>query len=224
MSEVIAIEGGHKLNGTVVISGAKNATVALIPAIVLADSPVTIYGVPNISDVDALGVLLKELNCEVIKGDGELVVDPSNLINKPLVSEAVDKLRASYYLMGALLGKCKKVTMKMPGGCFLGPRPIDLHIKGFEALGATVNYCENGTYTIEAERLVGNKIYLDFASVGATINILLAAVKAEGKTTIENAAKEPEIIDVVNLLTKMGAKIRGAGTDTITIEGVEKLD
>ena len=113
MSEVIAIEGGHKLNGTVVISGAKNATVALIPAIVLADSPVTIYGVPNISDVDALGVLLKELNCEVIKGDGELVVDPSNLINKPLVSEAVDKLRASYYLMGALLGKCKKVIVKM---------------------------------------------------------------------------------------------------------------
>ena len=144
MSEVIAIEGGHKLNGTVVISGAKNATVALIPAIVLADSPVTIYGVPNISDVDALGVLLKELNCEVIKGDGELVVDPSNLINKPLVSEAVDKLRASYYLMGALLGKCKKVTMKMPGGCFLGPRPIDLHIKGFGTLGVTVNYCEKG--------------------------------------------------------------------------------
>ncbi|WP_294578351.1 UDP-N-acetylglucosamine 1-carboxyvinyltransferase [uncultured Thomasclavelia sp.] len=223
MSEVIAIEGGHKLNGTVVVSGAKNATVALIPAIVLADSPVTIYGVPNISDVDALAVLLKELNCEVIKGDGELVVDPSNLENKPLVSEAVDKLRASYYLMGALLGKCRKVTMKMPGGCFLGPRPIDLHIKGFEALGATVEYAD-GTYTIEADRLIGNKIYLDFASVGATINILLAAVKAEGKTTIENAAKEPEIIDVVNLLTKMGAKIRGAGTDTITIEGVEKLD
>ena len=223
MSEVIAIEGGHKLNGTVVVSGAKNATVALIPAIVLADSPVTIYGVPNISDVDALAVLLKELNCEVIKGDGELVVDPSNLENKPLVSEAVDKLRASYYLMGALLGKCRKVTMKMPGGCFLGPRPIDLHIKGFEALGATVEYAD-GTYTIEADRLIGNKIYLDFASVGGTINILLAAVKAEGKTTIENAAKEPEIIDVVNLLTKMGAKIRGAGTDTITIEGVEKLD
>ena len=223
MSEVIAIEGGHKLNGTVVVSGAKNATVALIPAIVLADSPVTVYGVPNISDVDALGVLLRELNCEVDKNDDVLVVDPSNLKNIPLVSDAVDKLRASYYLMGALLGKCKKVTMKMPGGCFLGPRPIDLHIKGFEALGAKVSYSDNGTYTIEADRLVGNKIYLDFASVGATINILLAAVKAEGKTTIENSAKEPEIIDVVNLLTKMGAKIRGAGTDTITIEGVETL-
>ncbi|MFQ6793361.1 UDP-N-acetylglucosamine 1-carboxyvinyltransferase [Thomasclavelia sp.] len=223
MSEVIAIEGGHKLNGTVVVSGAKNATVALIPAIVLADSPVTIYGVPNISDVDALGVLLKELNCQVFKGDGELFVDPSNLVNKPLVSDAVNKLRASYYLMGALLGKCKKVTMKMPGGCFLGPRPIDLHIKGFEALGANVSYCQDGTYTIEAERLIGNKIYLDFASVGATINILLAAVKAEGKTIIENAAKEPEIIDVVNLLTKMGARIHGAGTDKIVIEGVESL-
>ena len=131
MSEVIAIEGGHKLNGTVVVSGAKNATVALIPAIVLADSPVTVYGVPNISDVDALGVLLRELNCEVDKNDDVLVVDPSNLKNIPLVSDAVDKLRASYYLMGALLGKCKKVTMNMPGGCFLGPRPIDLHIKVF---------------------------------------------------------------------------------------------
>ena len=223
MSEVIAIEGGNKLNGTVVISGAKNATVALIPAIVLADSPVTVYGVPNISDVDALGVLLKELNWKVEKNEDILIVDPTNLENIPLVGEAVDKLRASYYFMGALLGKCKKVTMKMPGGCFLGPRPIDLHIKGFEALGAKVDYSNDGTYTIEAKRLVGNKIYLDFASVGATINILLAAVKAEGKTTIENAAKEPEIIDVVNLLTKMGAKIRGAGTDTITIEGVEHL-
>lgn len=223
MSEVIAIEGGNKLNGTVVISGAKNATVALIPAIVLADSPVTVYGVPNISDVDALGVLLKELNCKVEKNEDVLVVDPTNLENIPLVGEAVNKLRASYYFMGALLGKCKKVTMKMPGGCFLGPRPIDLHIKGFEALGATIDYQDDGTYTIEAERLIGNKIYLDFASVGATINILLAAVKAEGKTVIENAAKEPEIIDVVNLLTKMGAKIRGAGTDTIIIEGVEKL-
>lgn len=223
MSEIIAIEGGHKLNGTVVVSGAKNATVALIPAIVLADSPVTVYGVPNISDVDALGVLLKELNCSVEKNEDVLVVDPTNLENKPLIGEAVNKLRASYYLMGALLGKCKKVTMKMPGGCFLGPRPIDLHIKGFEALGAKVDYSEDGTYVIQADRLIGNKIYLDFASVGATINILLAAVKAEGKTTIENAAKEPEIIDVVNLLTKMGAKIRGAGTDTIIIEGVEHL-
>lgn len=223
MAEFITIEGGHKLNGTVVISGAKNATVALIPAIVLADGPVTVYGVPDISDVEALGVLLRELNCDVTINEDSLIVNPSNLKNKPLVGEAVDKLRASYYLMGALLGKCKKVEMKMPGGCFLGPRPIDLHIKGFEALGATVEY-KDGTHIIKADKLIGAKIYLDFASVGATINIMLAAVKAEGKTIIENAAKEPEIIDVVNLLTKMGAKIRGAGTDTITIEGVESLN
>jgi UDP-N-acetylglucosamine 1-carboxyvinyltransferase (EC 2.5.1.7) len=223
MAEFITIEGGHKLNGTVVISGAKNATVALIPAIVLADGPVTVYGVPDISDVEALGVLLRELNCDVTINEDSLIVNPSNLKNKPLVGEAVDKLRASYYLMGALLGKCKKVEMKMPGGCFLGPRPIDLHIKGFEALGATVEY-QDGTHIIKADKLTGAKIYLDFASVGATINIMLAAVKAEGKTIIENAAKEPEIIDVVNLLTKMGAKIRGAGTDTITIEGVESLN
>lgn len=222
MSEIIAIEGGHKLNGTVEISGAKNATVALIPAIILADSPVTIYGVPEISDVDALAVLLEELNCTVLRSHDSLIVDPSRMENVPLVSDAVDKLRASYYLMGALLGKCKKVVMKAPGGCFLGPRPIDLHIKGFEALGAKVEFVD-GAHVITADRLVGAKIYLDFASVGATINILLAAVKAEGKTTIENSAKEPEIIDVVNLLTKMGAKIRGAGTDTITIEGVETL-
>lgn len=222
MAEYIAIEGGHKLNGTVVVSGAKNATVALIPAIVLADSPVTIYGVPDISDVDALSVLLEELNCKVEMNGDCLTVDPSNLENIPLVGEAVDKLRASYYLMGALLGKCKKVIMKAPGGCFLGPRPIDLHIKGFEALGATVEF-KDGAHIITADHLKGNKIYLDFASVGATINILLAAVKAEGRTVIENAAKEPEIIDVANLLTKMGAKIRGVGTDTITIDGVDSL-
>ena len=222
MREKIVIEGGHKLNGTVEISGAKNATVALIPAIILADSPVTIYGVPEISDVDALAVLLEELNCTVLRSHDSLIVDPSRMENVPLVSDAVDKLRASYYLMGALLGKCKKVVMKAPGGCFLGPRPIDLHIKGFEALGAKVEFVD-GAHVITADRLVGAKIYLDFASVGATINILLAAVKAEGRTVIENAAKEPEIIDVVNLLTKMGAKIRGAGTDTITIEGVEHL-
>lgn len=223
MSEKIIIEGGHKLNGTVMMSGAKNATVALIPAIVLADGPVTVFGVPGISDVDALASLLRELNCSVEVFENHIVVDPTQLTNTPLVSEAVDKLRASYYFMGALLGKFKHVKMKMPGGCYLGPRPIDLHFKGFEALGAKITTEDNETYTIEAEELIGNKIYLDFASVGATINIMLAAVKAKGKTEIENAAKEPEIIDVANMLTKMGAKIRGVGTDTITIEGVEKL-
>ncbi len=222
--EVIAIEGGHTLRGTVRISGAKNATVALIPSVVLAETPVEIYGVPEISDVDALMTLLRELNCEVeLEGD-TLRVDPTHIQNNPLTSDAVDKLRASYYFMGALLGRYGEVTIKMPGGCYLGPRPIDLHLKGFEALGATINYNEEtGEYHLVAEELTGGHIYLDFASVGATINIMLAAVKAKGKTIIENAAKEPEIIDVANLLTKMGAHIRGVGTDTITIDGVDKM-
>ena len=223
MSEVIAIEGGYKLNGTVRISGAKNATVALIPAAVLSDGPVEIFGVPEISDVEALAILLEELKCEV-EVDGEHIkIDPTHMEDIPLVSDAVNKLRASYYLMGALLGKYKRVKIKMPGGCYLGPRPIDLHLKGFEALGAKITY-EDDTYLLEAEELIGTQIYLDFASVGATINIMLAAVRAKGKTVIENAAKEPEIIDVANLLTKMGAKIRGVGTDSITIEGVDHLN
>ena len=222
MAKVIAIEGGYKLNGTVRISGAKNATVALIPAAVLSDGPVEILGVPEISDVEALAILLEELKCKV-EVDGERIrIDPTHMEDIPLVSDAVNKLRASYYFMGALLGKYKRVKIKMPGGCYLGPRPIDLHLKGFEALGAKITY-ENDTYLLEAEELVGTSIYLDFASVGATINIMLAAVRAKGKTIIENAAKEPEIIDVANLLTKMGAKIRGVGTDTITIEGVDYL-
>lgn len=224
MSELIAIEGGHKLNGTVIISGAKNATVALIPAVVLAEGPVTIFGVPDISDVDALATLLRELHCDVAVFEDHIVVDTKNIQNTHLVSDAVNKLRASYYFMGALLGRFKRVKMKMPGGCYLGPRPIDLHIKGFETLGAKVTFNEEeGTCLIEADELIGHKVYLDFASVGATINIMLAAVRAKGITSIENAAKEPEIIDVANLLTKMGAHIRGAGTDTITIEGVEHL-
>ncbi|NLC05633.1 MAG: UDP-N-acetylglucosamine 1-carboxyvinyltransferase [Erysipelothrix sp.] len=224
MSEVIKIEGQHKLNGSIKVSGSKNTTVALIPAAVLSTrEKVTIYGVPYIDDVDSLIELLEELNCEVTQQDDTLIIDPINMKNVPLVSKAVNKLRASYYFMGALLGKYKEVQMMMPGGCYLGPRPIDLHLKGFEALGATVKF-ENGNYIIKAEQLIGNKIYLDVSSVGATINIMLAAVYATGKTTIENAAKEPEIIDVANMLTRMGAQIRGAGTSVITIEGVETLN
>ena len=143
--------------------------------------------------------------------------------NKPLVHDAVNKLRASYYFMGALLGKYGHVEIRMPGGCYLGPRPIDLHLKGFESLGATVTY-DHGCYILDAPELVGNKIFLDISSVGATINIMMAAVHAKGKTVIENAAKEPEIIDVATLLNKMGANIRGAGTNMIIIEGVEKLN
>ena len=223
MADVIKIEGQHELHGTIRVSGSKNATVALIPAAVLSSNgKVTIYGVPEIDDVENLRVLLKELNVSVEQTDDLLEIDSSNLINIDLESNAVTKLRASYYLMGALLGRFKRVRMKMPGGCYLGPRPIDLHLKGFESLGAKVTYDHLG-YLIEAEELTGAKIYLDFASVGATINIMFAAVLANGRTTIENAAKEPEIIDVATMLNKMGAKIRGAGTSVITIDGVEKL-
>ena len=177
MSEIIAIEGGHKLNGTVEISGAKNATVALIPAIILADSPVTIYGVPEISDVDALAVLLEELNCTVLRSHDSLIVDPSRMENVPLVSDAVDKLRASYYLMGALLGKCKKVVMKAPGGCFLGPRPIDLHIKGFEALGAKVEFVD-GAHVITADRLVECKNIFRFCFSRSNNQYLVSSSKS----------------------------------------------
>lgn len=223
MTEVIKIEGGHKLNGTVRIDGSKNATVALIPAAILANGPVTIYGVPDISDVGALTTILNYLNVTVERNkNGDLIIDPTNMENVPLIEDTVTKLRASYYFMGALLGKYGRAEIKMPGGCDLGPRPIDLHIKGFEALGATISY-EQGNYIIEAKELVGNSIFLDIASVGATINILMAAVYAKGKTVISNAAKEPEIIDVATILNKMGANIRGAGTNEITVEGVDTL-
>lgn len=223
MEQVIKIEGGHQLEGEVTISGAKNATVALIPAAVLANGPVTIVGIPQIVDVNNLCEILNILNIEVTKvADDHLIIDPTNMKNTDLVQDAVTKLRASYYFMGALLGKYGHVRMKMPGGCYLGPRPIDLHIKGFEALGAEVKF-EKGCYEITAKELIGTKIFLDIASVGATINIMMAAVYAKGRTTIENAAKEPEIIDVATLLNKMGAKVRGAGTNVITIDGVDNL-
>ena len=205
------------------ISGSKNATVALIPAAILANGPVTICGVPSISDVESLSVLLRDLGVVVdIRSSDSIVIDPTQMENKPLIHEAVNKLRASYYFMGALLGKYGHAEIRMPGGCYLGPRPIDLHLKGFEALGATIHY-DHGAYILDAPQLIGNKIFLDIASVGATINIMMAAVHAQGRTTIENAAKEPEIIDVATLLNKMGAKIRGAGTNVITIDGVEAL-
>ena len=224
MEEVLVIEGKQKLNGTVKISASKNATVALIPASILANGIVTIREVPDISDVDSLVHLLRFLGSDVtIKDNNHIIVDSSKLSNKPLDNKYVAKLRASYYFMGALLGRFKEVKMKMPGGCYLGPRPIDLHLKGFEALGATITN-EEGFINIKAKELIGTKIYLDFASVGATINIMMAAVLAKGKTIIENAAKEPEIIDVSLFLSSMGAKIRGAGTSEITIEGVESLN
>ncbi len=223
MEEVIKIEGGHRLHGTVRISGSKNSTVALIPACVLGNAPITIYGVPNISDVKSLMELLRELNVYVEQIDEEtLYIDPTKMNNIPMVSNAVSKLRASYYFMGALLGKFGHAEIKMPGGCYLGPRPIDLHLKGFEALGASITY-ENGCYILHADELIGNRIFLDISSVGATINIMMAAVYAKGRTVIENAAREPEIIDIATLLNKMGAKIHGMGTSTLVIDGVGEL-
>lgn len=220
--EKLMIAGGYSLKGTVRISGAKNSAVALIPATILADSPVTIEGLPDISDVQILKGLLEEVGGKVSISDHDMTVDPSSMISMPLPNGKVKMLRASYYLMGAMLGRFNKAVIGLPGGCHLGPRPIDQHIKGFEALGAKVSN-EQGAIYLRAEQLKGARIYLDVVSVGATINIMLAAVRAKGRTVIENAAKEPEIIDVATLLTNMGAKIKGAGTDVIRIDGVDKL-
>ncbi len=220
--EKLKIEGGNKLRGKVRISGAKNSAVALIPATILAESSVTIDGLPNISDVQILSDLLEEIGGGVLLKNNEIIVDPSQMISMPLPNGKVKKLRASYYLMGAMLGRFKKAVVGLPGGCHLGPRPIDQHIKGFEALGAKVTN-EQGAIYLRADELRGARIYLDVVSVGATINIMLAAVRAKGRTIIENAAKEPEIIDVATLLTSMGARIKGAGTDVIRIDGVDSL-
>ncbi|MBS2970881.1 UDP-N-acetylglucosamine 1-carboxyvinyltransferase [Metabacillus sp. KIGAM252] len=220
--EKLKIAGGDLLKGSVSISGAKNSAVALIPATILAESSVIIEGLPNISDVHILKDLLEEVGGKVDFQNGEMHVQPENMISMPLPNGKVKKLRASYYLMGAMLGRFKKAVIGLPGGCHLGPRPIDQHIKGFEALGAQVTN-EQGAIYLRAEELRGARIYLDVVSVGATINIMLAAVLAKGRTIIENAAKEPEIVDVATLLTSMGARIKGAGTDEIRIDGVEKL-
>ncbi len=218
----IRINGGQPLKGTIKISGAKNSAVALIPASILSDDIVKIDNVPNISDVDALCDILKYLGSEINLGEGTMEINPSTIDNKEIPEEISNKLRASYYFMGALLGKYKKAVMYFPGGCSIGARPIDLHLKGFEELGAKITI-DGSKYTIEADELVGANIYLDVASVGATINIMLAAVKAKGVTIIDNAAKEPEIVNVATFLNNMGAKIRGAGTSEIKITGVASL-
>ena len=218
----IKIEGGHKLSGTITISGAKNSTVALIPAAILCDETVTIINVPNITDVDDLEKILIHLNAKIDRTPGEVIINSSDIINKEITQELSKKLRASYYFMGALLGKFNHVEMYFPGGCAIGARPINLHLKGFELLGATITE-EDNHFIIDAKKLKGNNIYLDFPSVGATINIMLAAVKAKGKTVIDNAAQEPEIVNIATYLNNMGAKIKGAGTSTITIIGVKYL-
>lgn len=220
--KIMEIEGGRELSGTIRISGAKNATVALIPAAILTDEEATICNIPEITDTEALCDILKALKVDVKRASESIIIDPKNMENIEIDESLSKKLRASYYFMGALLGKYKKAVLFFPGGCSIGARPIDLHLKGFESLGATVTN-DGNKYIVEAEELHGANIYLDIASVGATINIMLAAVKAKGTTVIDNAAKEPEIVNVATFLNNMGAKITGAGTSTIKIRGVDYL-
>ena len=217
------IEGGHHLTGTVRISGAKNAALALIPAALLSKKKVKIYNVPNISDIENIKEILRHLNVKINETEEYLEIDAENLINAEVPDQISKKLRASYYFMAALLGREKKVVMHFPGGCNIGARPIDQTLKGFEALGAKIDKIDD-CYTITAEELKGSKVYLDIPSVGATINTLITSVLAKGTTIIENAAKEPEIVNVALMLNSMGAKIKGAGTSTITIKGVNKLN
>ena len=218
----LEIEGGKLLSGTIRISGAKNAAVALIPATLLADTSSTICNVPEITDTDSLCEILEYLGASVSRASESVIIDPSTVENRMIPKELSTKLRASYYFMAALLGKYKYVEMYFPGGCNIGARPIDQTLKSFRALGATVEEKDNH-YKIYAEKLVGAHIYLDMPSVGATINAILAAVKAEGETIIENAAKEPEVVNLAVFLNGMGAEITGAGTSEIIIKGKEEL-
>ena len=221
----IIINGGKELQGEVTVSGAKNSVVALIPAIILSDGVVTLDGVPAISDVDNLIEIIEVMGGSV-KRDGEtLEIDPRGVKDMPMPFGKINSLRASYYFYGSLLGRYGQATVGLPGGCDLGPRPIDLHLKAFEAMGASISYEDESMRiaTDAGQRIKGAHIYMDTVSVGATINTMLAAAKADGRTVIENAAREPEIIDVATLLNNMGARVRGAGTEVITIEGVDSL-
>lgn len=221
--EQYVIRGGNPLVGEVEIGGAKNAALAILAASIMTDETVTIDNLPDVRDINALlqamgdiGAIIDRVDAHTVKVNGSFVKDI------PVDYDSMKKIRASYYLLGSLLGKYKRAEVTLPGGCNIGSRPMDLHIKGFRALGAHVEI-RNGAVAAEAERLIGSHIYLDKVSVGATINIMMAAAMAEGKTTIENAAKEPHVVDVANFLNSMGANIRGAGTDVIRIVGVEKL-
>ena len=220
----IVINGGRGLKGSVTVSGAKNSVVALIPAIILADGIVILDGVPAISDVDSLIDIMQTMGA-IVERDGEtLKIDPRGVQDMPMPFGKINSLRASYYFYGSLLGRFGQAIVGLPGGCDLGPRPIDLHLKAFEAMGADVTYeGTNMRLSTNGHRIQGAHIFMDVVSVGATINTILAAVKAQGRTVIENAAREPEIIDVATLLNNMGARIRGAGTDMIIIDGVERL-
>ncbi len=221
--EKLVITGGKRLNGEVFISGAKNAAVAIIPAAIMADGTCVIDNLPNIEDVASLRSTLNKMGAGCEYADKHtLKIDSSGDINTCAVFEEVRKIRASYYLLGALLGRYKKAAVALPGGCDFGTRPIDLHLKGFRALGAEVEV-SNGIVKLSADKLKGAQIYMDQVSVGATINIMLAASMAEGTTIIENAAKEPHVVDTANFLNMMGANIKGAGTDVIRIRGVKEF-
>lgn len=219
----LIIEGNHELSGTIKIGGAKNSVVALIPAAMLTDGKCVIYNVPNISDVPRLISMMEALGSKIEFKDETLYIDNTNSKNAEIDEENATKLRASYYFMGVLLAKYGYAEISYPGGCSIGSRPINFHLNGFEKLGAKISVVENKKYIASAKELVGSDIFLDFASVGATLNLMFAAVKAKGITNIYNAAKEPEIVNVASFLATMGAKVYGAGTSHITIEGVEKL-
>ncbi|MDP4088621.1 MAG: UDP-N-acetylglucosamine 1-carboxyvinyltransferase [Bacillota bacterium] len=221
--EKLIIQGGRALNGVVDVSGAKNAAVAIIPAAIMASSGVCLIdNIPDIEDVNCLERILECLGCRIKRDKNSAVIDSTSVNNLNACTEEVRKMRASYYLIGALLGRFKKARVELPGGCSIGVRPIDQHIKGFEALGAQVKI-EHGAVIIEAERLVGANIFFDVVSVGATINVMLAATLAEGTTILENVAREPHVVDVANFLNTMGANIKGAGTDVIRVTGVKEL-
>ncbi len=217
------IEGNMKLSGTIPINGAKNSAVALLPAAILSDEKTVIKNIPNITDIDVLEEIINLLNGKIIRTNDKLEIDSSKLKNAVIPENLSKKLRASYYFMGALLAKFKHVEIFFPGGCNFGARQIDYHLKGFEKLGVKIITTKDEKIIMDAEKLHGSEIDLPFASVGATINIMLAATKANGKTIINNAAKEPEIVNVADFLNKMGAKIKGAGSECIEIIGVKKL-
>ena len=217
------INGGHRLEGAVSVGGAKNAALAIIPAAILCGEPCVIENLPYIDDVRVMTELLSQIGAKTeFSSNGVLCIDPSGINNVCVTFDMVNSLRASYYLLGALLGRYGHAEVSFPGGCPIGQRPIDQHIKGFKALGAEVEI-ENGIVKAKADKLVGSEIYLDIASVGATINIMLAAARADGITIINNAAKEPYIVDVANFLNMMGASVKGAGTDIIRINGRKQL-
>lgn len=221
--EQYVIKGGNPLYGEVEIGGAKNAALAILAAAIMTDETVTIDNLPNVRDINVLLQAIQEIGAKVERVNAHKVKINGSFIREVSVdNEFIRKIRASYYLIGALLGKYKHAEVALPGGCDIGSRPIDLHIKGFRSMGAAVDI-EHGLVVAKADRLSGTHIYLDKVSVGATINIMMAAAMAEGKTVIENAAKEPHVVDVANFLNSMGANIRGAGTDVIRIVGVEKL-